>query len=252
MKKGKNKCVLIAGFGEVGEAVSKLYKGTAHEVHLLDPSKGHKLPEKGDFDIIHICFPCKELRTFTQAVLGLVRNYGKRSLVIIHSTVPAGTTEVIAKSHKYVVHSPVRGVHPNLLKGLKTFVKFVGTDTAGPGIHAAEHLNELGIKTEIVRKSSATELLKLLDTTYYGLAIAYHAYAKKLCDRKGVSFESVMTRANLTYNEGYKKLGKGNVVRPVLYPPEGAIGGHCVIPNVKLLIKHVGKDPILEAIVRHE
>ena len=43
-----------------------------------------------------------------------------------------------------------------------------------------------------------------------------------------------MTLYNQTYNEGYSKLNKRNVVRPVLYPTT-KIGGHCVVPNAKIL-----------------
>ena len=59
--------------------------------------------------------------------------------------------------------------------------------------------------------------------------------AKRLCDKFGVSFEDVYTRANKDYNEAYTKLGMSNVVRPVLKYMDGEIGGHCVIPNTKLL-----------------
>ena len=44
----------------------------------------------------------------------------------------------------------------------------------------------------------------------------------------------VYTWANETYNQGYKELGKENVIRPVLFPPKGEIGGHCVVPNFNL------------------
>jgi DNA-binding CsgD family transcriptional regulator len=58
---------------------------------------------------------------------------------------------------------------------------------------------------------------------------------KKLCDQYGIDFEKAVTDFNQTYNEGYKKLGKSNVVRPVLFPPKGGCGGHCVLENTILL-----------------
>ena len=45
----------------------------------------------------------------------------------------------------------------------------------------------------------------------------------------------IITDWNKTYNDGYKELGKEDVVRPVLTPPDKFIGGHCVIPNTELL-----------------
>jgi hypothetical protein len=67
------------------------------------------------------------------------------------------------------------------------------------------------------------------------MCIAFHAEINSLCDEMGLGFEEVMTEWNQEYNEGYKKLGMDHVVRPVLNPPEGSIGGHCIIPNAKLL-----------------
>ena len=54
-----------------------------------------------------------------------------------------------------------------------------------------------------------------------------------------------MTKFNHTYNEGYKKLGKTYVVRPVLYPTD-KIGGHCIIPNAKLLPRTKLIDGLLD------
>ena len=68
---------------------------------------------------------------------------------------------------------------------------------------------------------------------------------KKLCDEYNLDFMEVMTKYNNTYNEGYTKLGKPNVVRPVLYPTD-KIGGHCVIPNAKLLPRTKLIDGLLD------
>ena len=50
-----------------------------------------------------------------------------------------------------------------------------------------------------------------------------------------LDFDLVYTQANRTYNEGYEKLGKSEVKRPVLKHYPGSIGGHCIIPNAKIL-----------------
>ncbi|MBU1992062.1 hypothetical protein KKC67_03590, partial [Patescibacteria group bacterium] len=81
------------------------------------------------------------------------------------------------------------------------------------------------------------------------VCIAYHNYADKLCIQHNLDFEKVMTRFNETYNEGYTKLGKKNVVRPVLTPSNGAIGGHCIVNNKNILKEQFGDDPLLQNIV---
>ena len=92
--------------------------------------------------------------------------------------------------------------------------------------------------------SKTTELAKLFCTTYYGLCIAWHAEMKKICDKEGIDFEKAVTDFNNTYNEGYAKLGMQNVVRPVLYPPAGAIGGHCIVPNAEILKKYYQSEAL--------
>lgn len=160
-----------------------------------------------------------------------IRAY-KPKLVIIHSTVIPGTTKKIGKM---AVHSPVRGTHPKLYEGIRTFVKYIGADDKKTGFLAQRHLESVGMNTKLFKKSATTELGKLLDTTYYGLCIAFHGEMKKFCDKLGVDFDNAIVDFNKTYNEGYTKLGMSHVARPVLYAPEGPIGGHCVIPNAELL-----------------
>ena len=246
-----DKNIGILGYGEVGQAIASFYEAP----FIQDIGTNREFPQEIQMDILHICIPYISKEQFFGAVKMAIEFHGKGALVFIHSTVPVGTTARIAElsGHEFIVHSPVRGVHPKLAEGIKTFPKFIGSDSAGAGRLAAEHLTKLGIDPFILYKSASSELLKLLDTTYYGLAIAYHAYAQGLCEKNGVSFDMVMTEANKTYNEGYTKLGKANVVRPVLFAPEdGKIGGHCVIPNAEILREQFGSDAILEAILRHK
>ena len=162
--------------------------------------------------------------------------------VIIHSTVQVGTTRKIVEQRGLIniCHAPVRGVHPNLHEGLKTFPMYVGYDETQ---HATKDfigellflLGGIGVKVKIVNKFETSELAKIASTSYYGMCIAFHAEINSLCDEMGLDFEEVMTEWNKDYNKGYKKLDMDHVVRPVLTPPDGAIGGHCIIPNAKLL-----------------
>jgi UDP-N-acetyl-D-mannosaminuronate dehydrogenase len=120
-----------------------------------------------------------------------------------------------------------------LAEGIQTFVKAFGGVAAVP---ASRHFeNDLGIECEVYETSVTTEVAKLLDTSYYGVCIAWHDYAKKLCDQHSVDFDEAQTHYNQTYNNGYKELGKPTVVRPTLIPPAGSIGGHCVVQNAELL-----------------
>jgi len=226
----RNQKIGILGYGEVGQAIAKFYKKPLiKDLNRNDGLKG--------VEILHICIPYN--KNFVEIVSKEVKQI-KPKLVIIHSTIAPGTTKkIISKTgNKMIVHSPVRGIHPHLYKGIKTFVKFIGAENKRAGEMAKKHLSSLGIKTEVFYPAKTTELGKLFDTTYYGLCIAWHGEMKRICDREKVDFEKVATAFNQTYNEGYKKLKMAHVVRPVLKPPQKFIGGHCIIPNTEILKKN--------------
>jgi len=232
------KNVGILGYGEVGQAIAKFYQ----QPKIKDLNRDDGL--KG-VEILHICIPYN--KNFLKFVKTEIKKIQPK-LTIIHSTVAPGTTKKISGM---VVHSPVRGVHPNLHLGIKTFVKFIGTDNKKAARLAQQHFKSLGIKSKVFFPSQTTELGKLFDTTYYGLCIAWHGEMKKICDKFKVDFDQAATAFNQTYNQGYIKLGKKNVVRPVLYPPENnIIGGHCVIPNVNIL-KKISKSKVYELILQY-
>ena len=233
------KTIGIIGYGEIGQALDDIYLANNFVPLIKDVDRDDAL---GGVHVLNICIP------FSYDFVAQVSEYIdtlKPGLTIIHSTVPPGTTKLISADYPNVTHSPVRGVHPNLAEGIHTFVKVFGGAGAIP---ASEHFShDLGIECDVYESSLTTEVAKLLDTSYYGVCIAWHDYAQKLCDKHGVDFDEAQTHYNQTYNNGYKELGKGNVVRPTLIPPDGSIGGHCVVQNAELLQADLDSK-LLEAI----
>jgi len=229
------KKVGIIGYGEIGQSLEKLYLGKDFVIQINDTGLDKSEIEQ-NVDILNIAIPFTSKDTFVEVVSKYITEL-KPELTIIHSTVTPGTTLDVIKNTKNnnIIHSPVRGVHPNLYEGLKTFIKFIGSDNKEATILAKNHYDEIDLKYEIFESSKATELAKVLSTTYYGMCIAFHNDINNLCKEHNVKFDEVATKWNKTYNEGYSKLGMSNVIRPVLYPPkDGKIGGHCVVPNAEL------------------
>lgn len=225
----------IIGYGEIGQSLEKLYLGKDFVIQINDTGLDKSEIEL-NVDILNIAIPFTSKDTFVEVVSKYITEL-KPELTIIHSTVTPGTTLDVIKNTKNnnIIHSPVRGVHPNLYEGLKTFTKFIGSDNKEATILAKNHYDEIVLKYEIFESSKATELAKVLSTTYYGMCIAFHNDINNLCKEHNVKFDEVATKWNKTYNEGYSKLGMSNVIRPVLYPPkDGKIGGHCVVPNAEL------------------
>jgi UDP-N-acetyl-D-mannosaminuronate dehydrogenase len=231
---------LTIGLGEIGSSINQIEFGVRgpSNVYGLDAkdSNFEKMKElclSDSFKVCHICLPMME--DFVEVCEEYIRKVDSK-LFIIHSTVAVGTTrELEIRTGKDIVHSFCRGVHPNLVKGIKTFEKPIGSSSPSAIKKCINHYKELKIPYEILSSPEASELAKLLDTTYYGYNIIFAKLAKEMCDKVGVGYDEVYTWANETYNSGYTKLEKKNVIRPILYPPEGKIGGHCVVPNFNLL-----------------
>lgn len=236
MQKGKSSKIGILGYGEIGSSLAKFYKNPK----IKDLKRDDGLE---GVEILHVCIPYSD--KFVEIIKKEIKEI-KPELTIIHSTIAPGTTKKIGGM---VVHSPVRGTHPHLYKGIKTFVKYVGADNKEAGQLAQKHLNSLDIKTRLFFPSTVTELGKILDTTYYGVCIAWHGEMKEICDKFKVDFDSVVTDFNKTYNEGYTKLNKAKFVRPVLYPPQNGKPKHCIVPNATILSRYY-KTPVFELLLK--
>ena len=219
---------LIIGAGEVGTALFKILR-EKYEVYIWD--KIGNFPSK--VDILHICFP------YSGDFIGDVKDYVeiyRPKYTVVHSTVPVGTCRQIQ-----AFHSPVRGMHPELKNHLRVFPKYL----APPDKSLKRYFEGVGIPIKMVDRTETTEFLKIWDTAQYGISIWLEKWAFQFCEENNLDFKIAYTHANESYNEGYSKLGRKDVVRPILKHREGPIGGHCVVPNCKLL-----KSPFTNLILR--
>src|SRR3990167_1798502 len=221
----------IVGMGQVGQAIARFYrKPMTADLKKCDLQQ--------DLDIMHICIPYTE--EFPKAVQEYIELF-RPKVVVIHSTVRLGITHWLNEQYGNVVHSPVSGVHPNLYKGIKTFTKYIGYDNKKVGLDVYAHFKKLEMKCKLIAGSRNTEAMKLWDTTYFGWNIIFEKALHEWCGNNKVDFDKVDTEWNKDYNEGYAKLGKFNVIRPVLKHIKGKIGGHCVLPNCELLHSDIAR-----------
>ena len=221
---------VVVGLGEVGRPLLDVLK-RAHRVEGVD------LPARdisGPVEFLHVCYPA-EIKDFATITAGYVKRY-RPEVVIIHSTVPVGTTRAVGELVPVpVVHSPVRGKHARMMEELTHYVKFIGADRPVVGRRVAAHLEAAGMKTKVLASPEATELAKLTETTYLGLLIAFAQDVDRMGRAVGVSYSDVAS----FYDE------IGYLPRVGFFP--GIIGGHCVIPNVALL-KRRFQSELLDAI----
>lgn len=255
-----NPVVGILGNGEIGSSLHKVYELVGYDnVVVRDPFVGLD-DSLSECDIVNVCIPFFGHDRFVGCIKDLCLKDG--CIVIIQSTVGMGSTDKIQRDLPLCVcvHSPVRGVHPNLTEGMLTFEKYIGISSEcfrdkGISSYLRRHVEFLNMRPVICR-SKESELAKMVSTTLYGVNIAAITDVARLCEEYEVDFGTVFTKWQTGYNEGYRALGKTNVCRPVLTPipdnDEGkkVIGGHCVLPN-SVILKNMGEGNLSEFVLRY-
>lgn len=221
---------LIIGAGEIGTSFYNLLKDFA-DVEMRDRDSDIT----GQFDYLHLAFPASDRDAFIEQVRGYEAIYQPQTIVV-HSTVVPGTIRALGEK---AVHVPVRGKHPNLEKSIKTFRLYVGGNDPKRVEDVANILKQFVPDVYPLDPAKhppeTTELLKILDTTYLGWTVLFEKEVYRICQQYGLDFETVYTDGNNTYNLGYSALGDSQYVRPILKHIPGKMGGHCVVPNCKLV-----------------
>lgn len=212
---------LVIGAGQVGRAVFEVLEHGRDNVGIRDVDDeldGHRA------HMLHVCFP--HSADFGEAVARYRERY-QPEVVVIHSTVPAGTARALK-----ACASPIRGKHPDLARSILAFVKFF----AGAGAeNAALAFAACGVATEIVEQPETVEAGKLWDLLQYGISILVQKQMRRWCVDHGVDPDVAYGAFNRTYNAGYAALGHPEYARPVLEEMPGRIGGHCVMPGIALI-----------------
>jgi UDP-N-acetyl-D-mannosaminuronate dehydrogenase len=236
--------VLLIGLGEIGHTLFSLY-GEKKDVFSvygidIDEAKMHELNQDRNkiaakVDVLQVCLPCGNPDNFAQIVADYVVQY-KPKLAIVNSTVPPGTTLKVADKCKCkVVHSPARGVHitdEHMLWEMKRWPKYVGGATPKAGELAKAHFERLGLTVKLLKSCRETELAKVFETTYRALMIAGFQEMHRIARANGADFNDTVDFLEDTHRQ--------RLDRPIMFP--GFIGGHCLIPNTKLLLNSYDSD----------
>lgn len=224
------KTSIVVGLGEVGGPLMQLLKEHGDVVPVdLEP-----VEIQGQRDVMHICYPF-QIGDFVGESVRYIELYRPR-LTIVNSTVSPGTTRAIHEATGApIAYSPVRGKHVRMQQELRHYTKFIGGIDRSCAERAAAHFNSIGIKTRILSTPEAAELAKLTETTYFGLLIAWAQEVERYCEELSLDYgELVSFYDEITY------------LPPVRYMP-GVIGGHCVMPNIKIL-KTIFNSDLLDAV----
>jgi len=242
--------ILIVGFGDVGSALHKIIKNSGicgkSGLQIFDPHLEYRT-NIYDYDVIHICIPYND--KFKRNFLTIVEQFNSK-VVIIESTVSIDCFENIdLYKDRLWIYSPVRGTHPDMVYGLRHFVKFgapiISKQLNDINTFTIMYYDELGINFDIKTDYKALILGKLLSTSWYGMLIAFCNNIKQICEKNDISFEESYYNWMLTdeIGQNYTKCGDGRaksskiINRPVMTP--GKIGGHCVMPNLEMIKEYM-------------
>ena len=234
---------LVIGNGEIGSALLSIIK-EYHFCGFIDIDRRSE-DIKTPIDIMHITI------RYSDQFVEIVDNYIKEfnpEIVIIESTVAVGTCRKIQNLwlDVDVFHSPVRGRHGDFKSELLKFEKYISGKRNISRV-AAYYVN-MGFNIRFCSKWETTELGKLLSTAQYGHDLVFADEMKRICDEFEVDYNEAVKHFNETYNLGYKGT---QFQRSILDPPNKKIGGHCVVPNAKILNQQIESKQLKE-IIKYE
>lgn len=220
---------ILLGLGEIGKPLYELLKEEYNIVGIdIEP-----VEVADSCDVMHVCYPF-EIPDFVGVTADYMTRYDP-ALTIINSTVGVGTTRrVYERTGKPVVNSPIRGKHAKMKDHLLLYTKFIGGLDRESSEKAARHFRGIGMNTRILPSPEATELAKLTETTYFGYLIAWAQEIERYARAMNLDYQDIVS-----FYDEVPVLPKG-------YFP-GVIGGHCVMPNIRIL-KSLFDSDILDII----
>jgi hypothetical protein len=230
MEQGKT---LVVGLGEVGGALAAVLERQQPILrHDLQPQEFAE-----SIGVMHLCFPYQSRTQFEASATKYIERF-RPALTIVNSTVVPGTVRAIADhSGALVAYSPVRGKHARMVQELLQYTKFVAAPEPDAASEAEAHFRAAGMTTGRFDHVETLELAKLTETTYFGVLIAFAQEVNRLAEKTGGD-----------YSEVTKFFSEIDFLPRSTYFP-GFIGGHCVIPNIKLL-KKVASSPLFDAVLK--
>ena len=141
-----------------------------------------------------------------------------------------------------IVDSPIRGMHGSkeaMKRDILFWKKYVGGMTEEAAETAKQHFEKLGLKVKILKGSIETELAKLFETTYRAWMIVCFQEMHRISRHFNANFHDVV--------DMLEDIQRVDLNKPLHYPD--VIGGHCLIPNTKLLLESYDSE-FLELILK--
>lgn len=229
----------LIGLGEVGGGLYAILKDS-YEIKWFNKDSEPNYT----CEIMHVCIPWSD--EFYDEVIRYVEIQCPK-VVVVHSSVPVGTCDRLREFIKiHVYHSPVRGKHPDMMGGIKNYIKYIGSDSIDEMMDdwVCNYFKKAGINVKLWNSTKATELAKLLELCRYGTYISFAKEQERICEKFGLDYNNVVMEYEETRTNGLMRINRIDLVQPVLYPFKDYIGGHCTIEDMEILLSQV-ETPIL-------
>lgn len=248
------------GFDVLGVDVSENVVNTINkgEIHIVEPDldvmvksavnsgklRASLQPEQADVFIIAVPTPFKNdhepdlsyVESATRAIAPLVQ---KGNLIILESTSPVGTTELIASILKesghnvendiYIAHCPERVLPGRIL------IELVQNDRIVGGINerskeVAVGFYESFVSGEVLGTDAKTaELAKLTENAFRDVNIAFANELSLICEQEAINVWELIGLAN--------RHPRVNVLQP-----GPGVGGHCIAVDPWFIVARAGEN----------
>lgn len=244
MKNDKLKKMGVMGLGMVGGALKKYFEKKRYEVLFYD--KGRKEGSIGDVnksDIVFICVPTpfdSEKGFDLSYIEDACQNISGEKTIVIKSTVLPGTTERIQK--KYPRHKFL--FNPEFLTELTADQDMEYPDRQIIG-YTKESYDVAGDILQIlplapfnrIMPSAEAEMVKYFGNTWFSTKVVFANQMYDLCQKLGLSYESIMEAAAAD-----KRIGRTHL--EIFHKNYRGYGGKCLPKDIKALIRFADENGV--------
>ena len=248
-----NKGYKVHGVDVVQSTVDTINQG---KIHIVEPEldvfvkgainsgnlRADTKPDFADIFIIAVPTPFRDgfvpnLDYVSSATVSIAPYVKDKNIVILESTSPVGTTEMMGKilnengvdtSKIYIAHCPERVLPGKIMKELVQNDRIVG----GLSKEAAEKTAEFYktfVEGEILQTDAKTaEMAKLTENSFRDVNIAFANELSILCDKFDINVRELIRLAN--------RHPRVNILNP-----GAGVGGHCIAVDPWFIV-HAGGD----------